>query len=369
MNLMEVSIPLLVFLGGSLAFGVGIVLPFVVGRFSARNLVASTDREFATPPSIGVVIPAYLESSVVGATVDALRRQLHDWPGGFAVTVVASDEETARAAEAHGARVVRCQPKGKPAAINLGVREATEDVIVLSDANCRLFPDDWPHLLCDVLRTADLVSGAKTESGGGETIYWWYESAVKTSRASQETLSVVGEFMAFRREQFVPVPERTLTDDLTMAIDFALRGLVVRTCPDIVTSEPPIHGREQLERRIRISAGHWAEAIPRWRRLLTVRAGLQFLAHKGYRMSIGALGFWLAVGAAVFLSPPWSVVAVAFTLIAAWLIYLRGYRVPAVIRLASTVIVLQVVTVLGLVRAVRRKVTSGSPPGWQKVAR
>jgi hypothetical protein len=366
-----VSIPaLIVMLVGLVLFGAGLVLPFVAGRLSGRAAAAPPALALPDAPSIDVVIAAYLESSVIGETIDSLTRQLAARPGRSTITVVASDPQTADVAEAHGARVLRGEPHGKPAAVNEGVLSSVAEIIVLSDANCRIAPDEWPTLMLTELTTANLVSASKTEAGGGEGAYWKYEAAVKSSgEGTTETLSVVGEFLAFRRADFVAIPEHVLTDDLYLATDFALRGRVVRASGSILTVEPPTHGAEQVERRIRISAGQWAEALPRWRELARIPAGRQFLAHKGYRMSFGALGFWIAVVGFALLVWPWTTIIAVVAVVGGWLIYTRIPNAPSILRLGATVVALQAITFLGLARAIRRRLSRSPQRGWKKVAR
>jgi hypothetical protein len=356
---------------GAALFGVGLFLPFAEARLSRREPARDVQRPaLPAEPSIDVVVAAYLESSVIGETIDRLHEQLKAVPGRTRVLVVASDPETARVARAHGAKVHDTLPLGKPAAVNLGVHVSNADVVVLTDANCEIVPDIWPQLMLAHLECADLVSAVKTESGKREEAYWAYEKAVKRfGRPRRETLSVIGEFLAFRREQFTDLPREVLADDLQMAEDFTVRGLSVQVVPGIETIEPPTPGPAQLERRIRISAGHWAQAIPRSRALAAFPAGRQFLAHKGYRMSIGALGFWLAVVGVGLALPPWSTLAVTVAVVLAFTCYRYWPNSPAPIRLFSTVFVLQAVTVLGAARALRRAVVSQPQYGWKKVAR
>ena len=362
----------IVILIGTVLFLLGLALPFleaVLARSRSRRVPVDRD-PLPTHPSIDVVIAAYLESSVIGDTVCRLQRQLRGLPGRNRVVVIASDEDTARAAEKAGALVRRGEAHGKPAAINKGVGGSDADVIVLTDANCEIVPGNWPQLLLTHLQHADLVSAVKMEHGKREETYWKYEKAVKRFGGPQrETLSVIGEFLAFRRDQFSPLPVGVLADDLQLAEDFTLRGLSVQVCPGIETIEAPTAGADQLERRIRISAGHWAQAIPRWRELAQHPAGRQFLAHKGYRMSFGAFGFWLAALGVGLLAAPWTLIGVVLAVALAWVVYRHTKNAPWPLRLFATVVVLQAVTVLGLARAVRRGLAPAPQYGWKKVAR
>ena len=58
-----------------------------------------------------------------------------------------------------------------------------------------------------------------------------------------------------------------------------------------------------------------------------------------------------------------------WTLVASGLVYWRGEAAPDLLRTMSTVVVLQVVTFLGFLRAIKRRMTRRVQPGWRKVAR
>lgn len=356
---------------GAVLFLLGLVLPFVAGRLDHAREPVRDVPDLGSRPSVEVVIAAYLEAGLIGATVERLEHQLLGWPGAATITVVASDEATARAAEAAGAHVVRTEPEGKASAINAGVRLSSADVILLTDANCELSPDNWPGLLLDALASADLVSARKREKGARESAFWRYEDAIKRSGADQKpTMSVAGEFLAFRRADFQPIPSGFILDDLWVAKDFATRGMRVRIAAGVETDEESAEGKDQWERRTRIAAGLWVEAIPEWRSLLRIPAGRQFLAHKVYRMTIGAVGFWMAAVGTAFAFAPWGLIVVPLLVAAAVLYYSFG---PAsIVTPIATLVTLQVVPFLALGRAsrVRRERRAGvASAAWKKIAR
>ncbi|MET0734192.1 MAG: glycosyltransferase [Microbacterium sp.] len=356
--------------GGAL-FVLGLVLPFIAARLDREREPERDDRAIERHSTIEVVIAAYLEASVIGAAVERLRRQLTAWDGGATVTVVASDDATADAAEAAGAHVLRTLPQGKAIAVNTGVRLSTADIVLLTDANCAFVPDGWPILLAEALKSGDLISARKRETGSRESAFWRYEDAVKRSGADHKpTMSVVGEFLAFRREDFEPIPPACLVDDIWIAKSFAMRGLRVRIASGIATTEAPAEGKDQWERRIRIAAGLWVEAVPEWRALMRIPAGRQFLAHKLYRLTIGAAGFWLAVVATAVAFRPWGLLVVPALIAAAALYYTRGRG--GVLTPLATLVTLQIVPILALVRArtVKRNRRAGVVSlGWKKIAR
>lgn len=118
-------------------------------------------------PRLLVVIPAWNESASVADVV----REVHDVVPAADVLVVddASTDQTARAAEAAGARVARLPIHlGVGGAMRLGYRYARDgdyDVVVQVDADGQHDPQYLPHLLT-ALDQADLVVGARFAGEG-----------------------------------------------------------------------------------------------------------------------------------------------------------------------------------------------------------
>ncbi|SDQ66849.1 glycosyltransferase [Quadrisphaera sp. DSM 44207] len=285
-------------LGGA-AHAAGLVLPAVFPLAHARTEHGPSCGPVQT---IDVVIAAYLESTVIGAAVRRLRRDLARYGGGR-VVVVASDRATFDAA--HEADVRLLQPRsGKASAINAGVETCSADVVVLTDANCEIRPENWPDLVREALcRGVGLLSANKTEEAG-EGLYWRYERTVK-QLASHRTgcLAVVGEFLALRRRDFRRIPTTAVNDDLWLAIDVGARGGRVETHPAIVTTEPAAPPEEQWGRRTRIMAGQLELMRQQRGQLLRTAAGRHLLVHKWYRSTVGAGAFWVATAAATALLP------------------------------------------------------------------
>ena len=113
-------------------------------------------------PHVSVIVPVRnaerLLPSLIGALVDqdypAERRELVLVDNG-------STDDTARVAEAAGARVVREDRPGYGSALDRGIREATGDFIVLGDADGSYRFDDLGPLLESLERGADLVMGSR----------------------------------------------------------------------------------------------------------------------------------------------------------------------------------------------------------------
>lgn len=357
----------LIALAGSAAFGLSLVLPRLVARLESRRRpsapgVGDVDRS----ASLDVIIPSYLEAGVIGQKIADLRGDLRDWPGVARIVVVASDDQTADAAR-EADLVIHASREGKAAACNLGVAKSTADIVVLTDANCRIEPPSWPSRLAKHLQDWSLVSANKTEAGGSEGAFWALERATKASLATG-TLSVAGEFLAFRRGDYRPIPKSTVLDDLSIALSFASRGLPVTVAPDLTTTEDAVTGREQWERRVRIAGGLFTEFVPRVPELMTTPNGRIFVAHKLYRVTVGCVGFWVFVTAASFVLPPWSFLV---ALAAAYLSV--SYHIPAVappvLAPLVTAVGLQTVAPAALFRQLRQSGPKEGTGLWKKIPR
>jgi glycosyltransferase involved in cell wall biosynthesis len=369
-----VVIYIILIFAGIILFAAGIVLPFVTQRLPrTRGSAASPLSILESSASLEVVIPAYLESSVIGETIISLNRQLKSWPGPASITVVASDDATA-AASGNAGKVLSVGRNGKPAACNIAVEGSKADVIVFTDANCRINPENWPVLLRGHLSRWGVVSANKTELGGSDGAFWSYESKIKKlSESGAGSLAVVGEFMAFRRLDYRPIPNETQLDDFWIALDFNRRNLGVGVATDILTIEEASRPRDQWERRIRMTAGVLYEAIPNVPWLARTAVGQNYLAHKLYRSTVGALGFWMAVIAFSLLFPPATFILALLAVLWSLAVYTGRTTLGSFFKPFFTLVALQAVIFLAAGRALRRlfqaRYRSAQNTGWTKIAR
>lgn len=357
-----------------LTFGLGVLLPLLVG--SGRRATASQAVEldaWARSPSIDVIVPAYLEASVIGTKVTECRAALQEYAGIGRIVVIASDPETASAARLAGADDVKeIGRTGKPAAVNAGISASAADIVVLSDANCSISPLRWPSIVAAELETAGVISANKTEQGGAEGAFWAYERVVKTRQGegNGSSLSVVGEFVALRRELFRPLPAEEIIDDLWIAVDFRKRGYAVRISPSLTTVEVPPGQRDQWERRVRIAQGMLSQHVTRLRTYLSFEGGRNFALHKFYRLTAGCAAFWAALILASLAWLPVLGVAIAIVMGYSVLRY-SGILVPSRPAGPITVVLgMQAVPVAALLRLACAKSRRNSRTvGWKKIAR
>lgn len=109
---------------------------------------------------ISIVLPAKNEALIVGTTVSRIKACM---PKAEVIVVNdGSTDDTARIAEAAGARVVHHPySKGNGAAIKTGARAAGGEVIVFMDADGQHDPSDIFRLLEKVEQGHDMVVGAR----------------------------------------------------------------------------------------------------------------------------------------------------------------------------------------------------------------
>ena len=210
-------------------------------------------------PAVTVLVAAYRESQCIADKVrDALA---NGYPGSLEVLVVAEgDIETAVRAEAAGATVLTADERlGKAQALNLGFSKVTTPFVVVSDANNTLDPGALAALVrhfSDPLVGA--VAGEKVEAdGGGEDLYWRFESWLKQREWRMgTTIGLVGELAAVRTDAWRPIPADVAIDDLWTALDLSGRGWRIAYEPSAKAHEPPHYSLgQQWERRTRNVAG------------------------------------------------------------------------------------------------------------------
>jgi glycosyltransferase involved in cell wall biosynthesis len=118
---------------------------------------------------LSVIIPVYNEEQTIGTVVERVRAV--DLGGIEKEIIVAndgSDDGTQRAIEAvavGGASPLRIYESpinlGKGAAIRLGLKYATGDVILIQDADLELDPNEYGALLAPILRGEHVVYGSR----------------------------------------------------------------------------------------------------------------------------------------------------------------------------------------------------------------
>ncbi|MBV8847090.1 MAG: glycosyltransferase family 2 protein [Bryobacterales bacterium] len=114
--------------------------------------------------NVSIVIPAFNEEQGVGPVISELRTVLAQHGINAEILVIddGSSDRTAQAAAAAGARVFRHRSnRGYGAALKSGISAASNDAIVITDAD-GTYPCQYIPEMLNRLETADMVVGART---------------------------------------------------------------------------------------------------------------------------------------------------------------------------------------------------------------
>ncbi len=186
---------------------------------------------------ISIVIPAKNEAENLSNWLPSLVA----W-GGYQELIVVDDgsnDNTANIAAGMGARVLRHpQSLGNGAAIKLGFREASGDVVVFMDADGQHQPEDIPRLLNEMKQTnADMVVGARDGSGQASkwrhlanAFYNWFSSQV----VGQKIHDLTSGFRVVKAKkfgEFLNLLPNGFSYPTTSTMAFFRSGYVVRYMP------------------------------------------------------------------------------------------------------------------------------------------
>ena len=245
-------------------------------------------------PSVTLIVPAYNEEAVIAAKIE--NSLALDYPKDKLTILIAadgSDDQTVAIAGRYPEVQVAFQPKrsGKAAAVNRIMPAVSSEIVLFSDANTLFAPGT---LRAMVRHFADPavggVTGEKRVQGGGEGLYWRYESYLK-ARDSQvsSVMGAAGEIFALRRQAFRPPEEDSIIEDFVLSMRLVADGWRVIYEPEALAYEPPSPSlAADWDRRTRIAAGGF-QSMARLPEMLDPRRGLvvwQYLCHRVLRWAV-----------------------------------------------------------------------------------
>lgn len=266
---------------GGAAVGVAWVATGLVGWTFAGYPLLAWARAAAAPrpvaaddghtPTVSVVVPAHNETRVIVDKLTSVRAA--EYPQDRVEIVVVDDGSTdgtadlIRRAALGDVRLVRQDARrGKAAAVNRGVGVATGEVVVLSDASAiferralrnavRLFADPHVGVVVGAIRFVDQHTGVARPAG----LYWRLQQRLaRWESATGSTVGVNGNFFAFRRDTFEPLPAGTINDEFTLAMRQAAAGRRVIAGEGVATIDrASATMAAEYGRRARITAGRW----------------------------------------------------------------------------------------------------------------
>ena len=269
------------------------------------------------PVRFCVLIPAHNEESALGATLDAITRDLRS---GDSVCVVADNctDRTADIAAAHGALVVQlanAKPAGRAAARQAGVDFALGldwDAMVMIDADSRIEPGFFQA--CErMLALGPVALQARSEAGLGSGLVaqsylasFALQGATIPRGRDRLGLSVRlrGTGMVLRRSIVQRFRFRApASEDLWYSLDLCLEGILPRHIESArLRSENVRSWKASSQQRLRYEAGRMSAAreylVPLLRRhTLASLEAAWYLATPPFAVAIASLA--IAAGLAV----------------------------------------------------------------------
>lgn len=217
---------------------------------------------------LSVLITAFREAATVGRAIESFLPQL---PAGAEILVICPDPATTTVVDGYAARypVVRhvADPqRGKPAALNVGLKAAQGDIVVLSDGDVVVADDALAPLLAPFEDPqVGAVSGHPISASPRDALlgYWSHlltegihQMRLARDRAGQ-FLFCSGYLFAFRRALVDRVPGDALAEDAVISQLVAQQGYRVRYAPQArVLVRYPTTYQDWLRQKVRSAGGH-----------------------------------------------------------------------------------------------------------------
>ncbi len=223
---------------------------------------------------LSILITAFHEAQTIGRAIEAFLPQL---PSEAEILVICPDPETVAVVEEYVARHPAVRhifdpQRGKPVALNIGLKAAEGDIVVLSDGDVIVAQDALDRLLAPFQDPqVGAVSSHPLSTSPRDTLmgYWSHlltegihQMRLKRARAGQ-FLVCSGYLFAFRRALIDHVPEDALAEDAVISHRIARQGYRVGYAPQAhVLVKYPTTYRDWLRQKVR-SAGGYAQPYVR----------------------------------------------------------------------------------------------------------
>jgi cellulose synthase/poly-beta-1,6-N-acetylglucosamine synthase-like glycosyltransferase len=178
-------------------------------------------------PRISVLIAAYNEEEAIERKIQ--QTLALDYPQAKLEVLVVSDCSTDRTDEIVNAfsdsrvRLIRMpERRGKTFAQNVGVKQATGEVIIFSDATAIYHPKALLYLACNYQdgsvgavsgRYQYFDPGQQSPTGLGSVAFWNYENLIKKMQSSIRTITgCCGCIYSVRKEAYTELPADIISD-------------------------------------------------------------------------------------------------------------------------------------------------------------
>ena len=194
--------------------------------------------------SASIVIPTTMQRESLAPVVEAAVAAVAGMPDGEVVVVANGPAEGRRAFELRSPRlrVVESPHRWTPAARNLGLREARNDIVLFTDDDCLVSPE-WAERLTHRLRNGDasVTTPLRMRRDGPVTTFLDYQRIFHPRPIDASTVQfAIGACMAFRRDlvRFAFDEDLEAGDDAQFGARLRDAGISTRYEAE---APPPIH--------------------------------------------------------------------------------------------------------------------------------
>jgi len=261
-------------------------------------------------PEVTLMICAYNEQDIVDIKMENTHQITYPKLHVVWVTDGSNDATNDNLAKYPDVQVIYSpERRGKTAALNHGISEVKNELIVMTDANTMLNPESIQEIVrCFMNPQVACVAGEKRvaarhegqAAAEGEGLYWKYESTLKRWDGElYSAMGAAGELCAIRRSLYEPMPENALLDDFVMSLRMVDKGYKIAYTSEAYAME---YGSadlaEESKRKRRIAAGGlqsiwWLrEMMNPFRQPIVA---FQFVSHRVLRWSITPVALLLLI--------------------------------------------------------------------------
>lgn len=269
-------------------------------------------RDGDVTPQATFIIAAYNEEKNIAAKIE--NTLALDYPH-IEVLVVsngstdATNEIVRRYADR--ATLIALEDAGKMEALNEGVRHATGEILVFTDADflldrhtlrtiARKFHDPEVGGVCGARKRGANRDGDTTGEGEGLYARWDYWQKVRESRIGS-VFAADGLLYAIRRELYVPITDPAQADDIAISARIPLRGYRLLFEPNATAWENAgVEAATEFRRKVRVT-NHSVRALLNLRSHLFTSGfySVELLSHKLVRHFIPFFLVLLLISSAV----------------------------------------------------------------------
>ena len=302
-------------------------------------------------PEVTLMICAYNEQDIVDVKMENTHQISYPRLHVVWVTDGSNDATNDFLAKYPDVQVIYSpERRGKTAALNHGLSEVKDELVVMTDANTMLNPESIQEIVrCFMDPQVACVAGEKRVAARkagemaaeGEGLYWRYESTLKRWDSElYSAMGAAGELYAIDPTLCREVPDEALLDDFMLSMYVVQAGKRIAYTPDAYALEygsANIH--EESKRKRRIAAGGlqsiwWLRSMlnPLRQPLVT----FQYVSHRVLRWSITPVAMVLlllvnillvAMGAGTFYTVMLILQALFYVMaLAGWLLNRYGYK-------------------------------------------